>query len=196
MEQSRAYLEIYVTLRQSEPYNVLLDYQGIYKIVSLPVEGRLITPVCWFNDLSVDFLNVHRGAGQSEFLLHRRAALSIFKKYNLIVKVYAVNDAAYAYWLNNQELRQTKGDIFDPVPSEINGNITSESGHDVLGYFTLAAGTMKNYPIDGVLDLPIMPPLSECYRKFLDNDEVSNSCFDCRLLNPLDTLPPPQWIEP
>lgn len=62
--------------------------------------------------------------------------------YSILVKQYGLTKEAYRYWLNLKENTQDIGRIFDPLPTEILGNIHSltDPNEPVLGY--ISSGTM------------------------------------------------------
>jgi hypothetical protein len=64
--------------------------------------------------------------------------------YSILVKQYAMTKDAYDYWTNLKKNTQDIGRIFDPLPSEILGNIHSltDPNEPVLGY--ISAGTMSS----------------------------------------------------
>jgi hypothetical protein len=113
--------------------------------------------------------------GRQSLLLEQR--LPQTNAYSILVKQYALTRDAYNYWLNLQKNTQQIGQIFDPQPSEILGNIHSVTNplEPVVGY--ISAGTMATQ------------------RFFIDNGEIPmqwtlNSPYDGCLLDSvyLDTL--------
>lgn len=63
--------------------------------------------------------------------------------YSILVKQYGLTRAAYNYWINLKKNTQDIGRLFDPLPSEIFGNIHSltDPKEPVLGY--IGAGTIS-----------------------------------------------------
>jgi hypothetical protein len=76
-------------------------------------------------------------------------------RYSLLVKQFAISKAYYEYLRQLEEINQTTGSLFDPIPNEVIGNVHPSDGRDipVLGYFHVAGQsslrTFVNY-----LDLP------------------------------------------
>jgi hypothetical protein len=57
--------------------------------------------------------------------------------YSLLVRQYAISQAAYEFWKTHDDLGENAGTLFDPIPTRVAGNIynISEPGEPVLGYF-------------------------------------------------------------
>lgn len=102
-------------------------------------------------------------------------------KYVLNVEQFSLSKSAYDFYalLNNQ--LQIKGDIFDPPPAEIGGNVIciSNPQEKVVGYFTASDIARRAIEIHG-LELPEVktPPMIP---------------DDCRLLNNSSTEVPNSW---
>lgn len=64
----------------------------------------------------------------------------LYLRYSLLVKQYAVSKPYYTFLRKIQEINQTTGSLFDPIPNEVFGNINNADGKDipVLGYFAVA----------------------------------------------------------
>lgn len=62
----------------------------------------------------------------------------ISRYYSIEVEQRALDEQAYTYWLNLQRTTENLGSLFDPLPSEVTGNVhnTQNSSERVLGYFT------------------------------------------------------------
>lgn len=71
-------------------------------------------------------------------------------KYSILVKQYALTKNAFEFWQNLKKNTEQLGTIFDPQPSQIKGNITSESDPNevVIGYFSICNVTQKRSFID------------------------------------------------
>jgi hypothetical protein len=57
--------------------------------------------------------------------------------YSILVKQYALSKEAFEYWEQLKVNTETLGGLFDPQPSRVKGNITSEAdaNEPVIGYF-------------------------------------------------------------
>jgi hypothetical protein len=56
----------------------------------------------------------------------------------MLVKQQALTEEAYNYWLSLQKTTEDLGGLFDPLPTELEGNIfcTSDPSETVIGYFS------------------------------------------------------------
>ena len=97
---------------------------------------------------------------QSQVLSQKRPEINA---YSILVKQFALTHEAYSYWINLKKNTQDIGKIFDPLPTEIRGNIHSVTDplEPVLGY--ISAGTMttkrafianERIPTEWTLDSP------------------------------------------
>lgn len=75
--------------------------------------------------------------------------------YSILVQQRALDEAAFNYWKNLQKTTENLGSLFDPLPSQVNGNIHNvrNSNEPVLGYFAGGEVQEKRLFI-GVRDLP------------------------------------------
>lgn len=62
----------------------------------------------------------------------------ISRLFSIEVEQRALDEQAYTYWLNLQRTTENLGSLFDPLPSEVTGNIhnVGDLSERVLGYFT------------------------------------------------------------
>lgn len=62
----------------------------------------------------------------------------ISRLYSIEVEQRALDEQAYTYWLNLQKTTENLGGLFDPLPSEVTGNMhnVKDASEKVLGYFT------------------------------------------------------------
>lgn len=74
-------------------------------------------------------------------------------KYSILVTQRAISFKAYEYWQQLKKNTESLGTLFDPQPSQIIGNIASEKGNEVLGYFTASTVTTKRLTL-ALEDLP------------------------------------------
>ena len=66
-------------------------------------------------------------------------------KYSVLLKQYAITKNHYAYLKKIEEINETTGSLFDPIPNEVYGNIRSSDNSNipVLGYFSVSGVTEK-----------------------------------------------------
>ncbi|MBJ6118873.1 DUF4249 domain-containing protein [Pontibacter sp. BT310] len=76
-------------------------------------------------------------------------------KYSILVKQYALTREAYAYWETLKKNTENIGTLFDPLPSQLTGNIKSltDPNEPVIGYVTASTMQQKRIFIDSK-DLP------------------------------------------
>lgn len=88
-----------------------------------------------------------------QFIL--KGSIKISKKYSILVQQQTLSEDGYNYWLNIQKTTEDLGSLFDPLPSQVIGNIhcMSNPQEPVIGYFDGASVTTKRIFIDSQ-DLP------------------------------------------
>lgn len=103
----------------------------------------------------------------------------LFRKFSLEVQQRALTKEAYDFWLQLKKTTESLGGLFDPLPSQVIGNLTSlnDSSQPVLGYFSGGYVSKKRIFI-GIADLPIelrsiTPPF--CPIDTIALDQVSTS---------------------
>lgn len=84
-----------------------------------------------------------------------KGSIKISKKYSILLRQQTLSEEGYNYWLNLQQTTENLGSLFDPLPSQLIGNIHCVSNPDepVIGYFDGAAVSTKRLFIDAG-DLP------------------------------------------
>lgn len=141
----------------------------------------------------------------------------ISRLYSIEVEQRAIDQQAYTYWLNLQKTTENLGGLFDPLPSEVTGNVRNarDASETVLGYFSGGEIQRKRIYIN-YLDLPpnitARPKCDEWkianweiprYRGFdmypvevIRDSTVFSAgpCVDCRLRGGV-LEPPPFWPE-
>ena len=119
-------------------------------------------------------------------------------KYSLLVKQYGLTQDAFEYWTSLAKTTEGTGSLFDPLPSQVTGNIkcTTDNQELVFGYFSAAVEMKKR-----VFFTPGLGSFTQCQSQKLDiadalktsalllnfsgemPDSVfvtSESCADCR----------------
>ena len=84
-----------------------------------------------------------------------KGSQKLMKRYSVMVNQFSISKEAYDYW---QQLRKTTtnlGGLFDPLPSQVTGNVHSESDplESVLGFFSGGSVSSKRIFIS-LNDLP------------------------------------------
>lgn len=69
----------------------------------------------------------------------------LYIKYSILVKQYGLTQDAFEYWTNLAKTTEGTGSLFDPLPSQITGNIRSTTNPKelVFGYFSAAVEQKK-----------------------------------------------------
>jgi len=147
------------------------------------VNGRIVqadasnqTASCWITDPSKELL-IGTTTGLSSAVVFKAPLHTISKpdkrlsiRYSMLVRQYAITPEAYRYYRLMKQNSEELGGIFDPLPSQLNGNIQSESDPEepVIGYIAVGQTTEK--------------------RIFVDNQELDNwplitTGYDCSVRN-------------
>jgi hypothetical protein len=65
-------------------------------------------------------------------------SVKLWRLYSIEVEQRAIDEQAYTYWLNLQKTTEDLGGLFDPLPSEVTGNVRNVANgfEKVLGYFS------------------------------------------------------------
>lgn len=98
----------------------------------------------------------------------------LYIRYSLLVKQYAVSREYHTFLRKVQEINETTGSLFDPIPNEVFGNIRSAEGKDipVLGYFAVAGVSERRIFVNRE-DLPLgfgAPFGPQCMNDTIDLD--------------------------
>ena len=200
---------------------------NIYDGVVTPKTADQFIDKCWRTDLLHD-INIRSTASLNEdrvsnFTLRAiaRGDIRISQKYSLFVQQQTLTEEAFQYWKSVKQTTETLGGLFDPVPSQVIGNIQSVTNPDepVIGFFSAGSVTQKrifisranlprSYPTynhDCVIDtifLDALPSVSNPHAllyPFYDGPSVigyattSTDCFDCRVLGGGTTTRPDFW---
>jgi hypothetical protein len=106
---------------------------------------------CWGVDTSNSIL-LGSSAKLSQDVIYKRPLTSIAStsekvedEYSILVTQYALTADAYNFYTNMQKNTESLGSVFDPEPSQINGNIicTTNPSEPVIGYISVGASAGK-----------------------------------------------------
>ncbi len=126
---------------------------------------------CWKSGSSTEILTAStEGLNEDQVLdfpLHfvdnKSPRLSL--RYSLLVRQYAISKDYYLFLQKVEQLNETTGSLFDPIPNEVFGNIQSSDGKNipVLGYFGVGGVSEKRIFIDRLdlgrpITIPTGPP--------------------------------------
>nr|WP_262904966.1 DUF4249 domain-containing protein [Hymenobacter pini] len=106
---------------------------------------------CWQTKVSTNILlatTAKLGRSQiseAPILLLPRTSDKLYKRYSILVKQYAMTKEEYNYWVGLQKNTQNIGTLFDPLPSQIAGNMHSVHNPEevVLGFISCQSVTEK-----------------------------------------------------
>jgi hypothetical protein len=64
-------------------------------------------------------------------------SIKLSVRYSMLVKLQSLSEDAYTYWVNVQKNTETLGGLFDPLPSQVKGNLhcTGDPAEPVIGFF-------------------------------------------------------------
>ncbi|MEL6255855.1 MAG: DUF4249 domain-containing protein, partial [Bacteroidota bacterium] len=78
-------------------------------------------------------------------------------RYSILVKQYSIGPDTHEFWRRLKNVTEDLGTLFDPIPTEIEGNIKNLNRDiEVLGYFSADGYEEKRIFIDRA-DLPMVP---------------------------------------
>lgn len=133
--------------KYEETYEYNATFNSLFKWVGTNVVPRELDEsvfTCWrtieSTDIIVGSARLLNEAVISKFPITvvplESVKLSI--KYSLLVKQQALTEEAYDYWTSLERSTENLGGLFDPLPSEVQGNIRSISdpNQTVLGFFS------------------------------------------------------------
>jgi len=168
---------------------------------------------CWHTQNSTELV-LASSAGLSQDIIYRnpvifipRGSEKVTVQYSILVKQFALTKESYEYWESLKKSSELTGGIFDPLPSQLIGNMHCISNPDekALGYIAASSLTEKRifirnsdagpWPLQGS-DCPeiVIPPDSVDYyfgshiyypisnHGLTDYSGSYATCTDCSLL--------------
>ncbi|QEC51616.1 uncharacterized protein DUF4249 [Anseongella ginsenosidimutans] len=161
------------------PYRTMYKYHEEDSTVQFRTEEEMIY-TCWDSTFSTTIITGST-TRLSEDVVYRQplvfAAYGAEKMsvlYSILVKQYAMTREAFEYWETMKKNTEEIGSIFDPLPSNLRGNIynAADPSEKVIGY--ISAGSVRER------------------RFFIDNDDLPdnwNEPFFCDMINvPSDSI--------
>jgi Domain of unknown function (DUF4249) len=132
-----------------------------YLVTNEIVSRREQIFLCWKDDVSRKIMIGTSETLNSDIIRDNNFA-AILKsdsrfdlRYSMLLKQYAISKAEYIFLDNLKKNTQNLGTLFDPLPSEVSGNMHSDNGDEpVYGYFSaydvkekrIFVGFEYNYP--------------------------------------------------
>jgi hypothetical protein len=171
----------------------LLKYVN-HNLVSRSLDEQIFT--CWKTNSSSNIL-LGSSVKLQEDLIYQQPIQFIVQggeqlanHYSIIVHQYALSKEAYEYWENLKKNTELRGSLFDPQPSQVNGNMHSMSdpAEPVLGFVSAGSGSSKRIFINSV-DLAywyFVYPLVCGPIIIVPFGQIDNFFYDSLLYVPLD----------
>lgn len=128
------------TFEYNANFNSSYQFQG-NDIVLRPFSESIFT--CWGTNASTDIvIGSTKQLASSVMRKHPvkfipQGSIKLSVKYSLLVQQQTLSDEAYEYWLSLERSTEDLGGLFDPLPSEVVGNIRSltDPAETVIGFF-------------------------------------------------------------
>jgi len=143
---------------------------------------------CWVSEKDADYsiLIDNDNIGNGEIKTQLVAFIEddgarYIDKYKVTINQLSLSKEAYQFFTVLKNQKSIDGDIFDPPPATIRGNILNLTNleSNVIGYFYASDGRQ----ISGFIDRTILE----------DNQRMKETNDDCRVLNGATTVEPVDW---
>jgi hypothetical protein len=191
-------INIYVNSHDDNPENIYYQWTfqetweytagnySMYKLVDGEVElNTQNLYMCWLSKPSTE-INIASTEHLSGNLVRDyqlvfipKGAEKISRKYSILVEQRNLTKEAFDFWTQLKKTTENLGTLFDPLPSQVLGNLHSQtdSNEPVLGYFSGGSVSKKRIFIE-IGDLPpdlrrSSPP--PCAIEQIPNDQLSGS---------------------
>ena len=156
--------------------------------------------ICWKSQHSSNLV-IGSTADLSQKLIftaiksYPKDAFELSQLYSINIRQYALSKDAYQYYLKMKKNTESLGTIFDPLPSEIKGNITcvSDPAEQVIGYVEAATVQTKRKFI-AVSELPDWFYNEQCQTDTMPLNTPNVLAAFYKGFYPLTTLLPPSGI--
>ena len=185
----------YYRWEYEDTFEIQTPYQSPFELVDDSIVGRQVVNInrCWQTRASTNII-IGSTARLTQDVLQKAPILFIpgsspklWIKYSLLVKQYAQSPEAYAYWESLQKNTEQLGSLFDPLPSQLTGNI-----HNVNNASDPVLGFVDGYSVEQVrvfIDRPASLP------RYLIETGYESCKLDTLPL-PLDPTPLKDWLGP
>lgn len=120
----------------------LFMFSATREVLTRPAEQSIFT--CWRTIASTSIL-IGSTEHLSESVISKfpltvvpEGSVKLSLKYSLLVRQQSLSPEAYNYWLTLQKSTEQLGGLFDPLPSEVTGNMhsTKNPAEKVIGFFS------------------------------------------------------------
>jgi hypothetical protein len=205
-------------------YRSLVSYDENFQPVWRQPEDYI--DKCWETSSSTEIM-IGTSVQLAQDVIRKRVLQTIPKgsvkfawRYSIIVQQQALSEEAYSYWQSVKKTSESLGGLFDPLPSQVIGNITCVTSPDepVLGYWDGGVGNHtvlfidhNDVPadfyrpyickVDSIsLDQlrfyngPVLYPITDLNNNVVGYTKSSAECSDCRaVLKNGTTTKPSFW---
>lgn len=149
---------------------------------------------CYIYEGSSNFISILDGNQYSSKrltnqLVFHQLGYQYIEKYCLQVSQYTISKEAYLFYKGVEDQKNGGGSIFDPLPSQIQGNIYNTNNTDeiILGHFGAYGLSQDIVFVENV-------EISGTHISWVCNNiEPPEYCFDCRLYPGSQSTPPDYW---
>jgi hypothetical protein len=164
----------------NETWEIHSRFNSQYMIIHVPIDTIVLRPLadqvykCWQSH-AANTIVLGSSAKLAQDVISQQQILSIAStsdklsnRYSILVKQYALTSEAFAYWQQLKKNTEQLGSIFDPQPSEVQGNIhcVDAPSEPVLGYISVGTTSQTRLFVDNYyLPAWVATPLySDCVR--------------------------------
>ncbi len=142
----------YFRWKADETYQYYSRYNSVYMFVDDQIIYRpyqLSVHTCWRTDPATDIL-VGTTKHLNESVIRNfpitfipKGSMKLSVEYSVHVQQQVLTEEAYEYWSSLEKSTEHLGGLFDPLPSEVRGNIhgVTDPGETVIGFFS--GGTIR-----------------------------------------------------
>lgn len=131
------------TWEYNSTYESQLIYSSVYDSI-IPRQPSQQIYVCWRTVPITEILLYTTSRLQRDevsnyqVIFVPKGSQKLSREYSVLVKQQALSEEAYNFWYQLQTTTENLGGLFDPLPSQVNGNIICDSNPDqkVLGFFS------------------------------------------------------------
>jgi hypothetical protein len=114
----------------------------------------------------------------------------LYYRYSILVQQYSVSRSTYTYLSNVKKTNELGGSLFDPIPSNMTGNLTGD-GATVIGNFQVSSLKTQRIYIDRSdlpMDLAISTGLEDCTIQSVNiNNQISIGILQTTMID-MDTV--------
>jgi hypothetical protein len=184
----------YYRWEYEDTYEIRTPYTSPYEYINNRLVGRADMSInrCWRTRPSTGILLgsttrlTEDVVQQAPILFIPATSPKLLIKYSILLKQYALSEAGYTYWQNMRKNTEQLGSLFDPLPSQVVGNVhnVTDSSEPVMGF-------LDGYSVEQVrvfIDRPASMPTYLVVTGY-------EGCFIDTIPKPMDRLPLSAYID-